>query len=163
LLYITSMICVCARLTSLRSSNRYLLDQRQRILTVSGNYSWLRISRPSVYTQTRLSASRVTPAKPPPTWVEQFPAKVQPYLYLTRIDKPIGTLLLYYPCGWCIDTSKQIASLNESRSLVNHNGLIRSTCSFHDSFDISGPIWSRSPSHAWRWLYNQRYVGQEPR
>ncbi|KAF9534152.1 4-hydroxybenzoate polyprenyl transferase [Crepidotus variabilis] len=28
--------------------------------------------------------------------------KVRPYLYLTRIDKPIGTLLLFYPCAWSI-------------------------------------------------------------
>jgi hypothetical protein len=33
------------------------------------------------------------------TWVDRLPPKVRPYLYLTRIDKPIGTLLLFYPCG----------------------------------------------------------------
>jgi 4-hydroxybenzoate polyprenyltransferase len=33
------------------------------------------------------------------TWVDRLPPTVRPYLYLTRIDKPIGTLLLYYPCG----------------------------------------------------------------
>ncbi|KAI0265167.1 4-hydroxybenzoate polyprenyl transferase [Gloeopeniophorella convolvens] len=36
------------------------------------------------------------------TWVDRLPAKVRPYLYLTRIDKPIGTLLLFYPCTWSI-------------------------------------------------------------
>ena len=35
----------------------------------------------------------------PKSWVDYFPTKVRPYLYLTRIDKPIGTLLLYYPCS----------------------------------------------------------------
>ncbi|KAJ7499058.1 para-hydroxybenzoate-polyprenyltransferase [Mycena latifolia] len=41
----------------------------------------------------------------PPTsknWVEHLPTKVQPYLYLSRVDKPIGTLLLFYPCAWSI-------------------------------------------------------------
>ena len=33
------------------------------------------------------------------TWVEHLPPQIQPYLYLMRIDKPIGTLLLFYPCG----------------------------------------------------------------
>lgn len=28
-----------------------------------------------------------------------MPARTRPYLYLTRIDKPIGTMLLFYPCG----------------------------------------------------------------
>lgn len=33
------------------------------------------------------------------TWVDCLPVKTRPYFYLTRIDKPIGTLLLFYPCG----------------------------------------------------------------
>ncbi|KAI0693812.1 4-hydroxybenzoate polyprenyl transferase [Cytidiella melzeri] len=36
------------------------------------------------------------------TWIDKAPAKLRPYLYLTRIDKPIGTLLLFYPCTWSI-------------------------------------------------------------
>ncbi|KAI9000872.1 4-hydroxybenzoate polyprenyl transferase [Trametes punicea] len=31
-----------------------------------------------------------------------MPKSIRPYLYLTRIDKPIGTLLLFYPCAWSI-------------------------------------------------------------
>lgn len=42
------------------------------------------------------------PSTHPKTWVDSLPAPVQPYLYLIRIDKPIGTLLLYYPCAWSI-------------------------------------------------------------
>ncbi|KAH9973075.1 4-hydroxybenzoate polyprenyl transferase [Lactifluus volemus] len=38
----------------------------------------------------------------PTTWVDRLPQKVQPYVYLTRVDKPIGTLLLFYPCTWSI-------------------------------------------------------------
>ncbi|KAH9951854.1 UbiA prenyltransferase family-domain-containing protein [Amylocystis lapponica] len=36
------------------------------------------------------------------SWVENVPAKVRPYFYLMRVDKPIGTLLLFYPCAWSI-------------------------------------------------------------
>lgn len=39
------------------------------------------------------------PVIKPTTWVDKLPARARPYLYLTRIDKPIGTLLLFYPCG----------------------------------------------------------------
>jgi len=35
----------------------------------------------------------------PGTWLDRMPKSVQPYLYLTRIDKPIGTWLLFWPCG----------------------------------------------------------------
>ncbi|KAF7776058.1 hypothetical protein Agabi119p4_4451 [Agaricus bisporus var. burnettii] len=38
----------------------------------------------------------------PTSWVARLPKKWQPYLYLARIDKPIGTLLLFYPCAWSI-------------------------------------------------------------
>ncbi|EIN10583.1 4-hydroxybenzoate polyprenyl transferase [Punctularia strigosozonata HHB-11173 SS5] len=46
-------------------------------------------------------SSAPSPA-PPHTWVERLPRSWRPYLYLTRIDKPIGTLLLFYPCAWSI-------------------------------------------------------------
>jgi len=40
------------------------------------------------------------PSQPPPkSWIERTPEKIRPYLYLARVDKPIGTLLLYYPCS----------------------------------------------------------------
>ena len=45
------------------------------------------------------STSTPTPVVPPTTWIDRAPAKLRPYLYLTRIDKPIGTLLLMYPCS----------------------------------------------------------------
>jgi len=36
---------------------------------------------------------------PTKTWIDRLPAKARPYFYLTRIDKPAGTFLLFYPCG----------------------------------------------------------------
>ncbi|EJF56605.1 4-hydroxybenzoate polyprenyl transferase [Dichomitus squalens LYAD-421 SS1] len=50
----------------------------------------------------RRSGSLSSAPAPPTTWVDRLPKPVRPYLYLTRIDKPIGTLLLYYPCTWSI-------------------------------------------------------------
>ncbi|KAH9943307.1 4-hydroxybenzoate polyprenyl transferase [Epithele typhae] len=49
------------------------------------------------------SLADATPAPTPTTWVDRLPKPVRPYLYLTRIDKPIGTLLLFYPCTWSIN------------------------------------------------------------
>lgn len=34
--------------------------------------------------------------------VNTFPRKMQPYLRLMRLDKPIGSWLLFWPCGWSI-------------------------------------------------------------
>jgi 4-hydroxybenzoate polyprenyltransferase len=35
------------------------------------------------------------------TWIDDYlPTKIQPYARLARIDKPIGTWLLLWPCAW---------------------------------------------------------------
>ena len=33
-------------------------------------------------------------------FVDSLPPFVQPYLRLARLDRPIGTWLLFWPCGW---------------------------------------------------------------
>ncbi|KAI8074144.1 UbiA prenyltransferase family-domain-containing protein [Gongronella butleri] len=35
-------------------------------------------------------------------FIDYLPASWAPYAFLTRIDKPIGTWLLYWPCAWSI-------------------------------------------------------------
>ncbi|KAL6780117.1 COQ2 [Auxenochlorella protothecoides x Auxenochlorella symbiontica] len=47
-------------------------------------------------------ATAVTPPQPAATWVDRAPPSLQPYLHLIRIDKPIGTWLLAWPCFWSI-------------------------------------------------------------
>ncbi|MCL4140812.1 UNVERIFIED_CONTAM: hypothetical protein GTU68_019797 [Idotea baltica] len=36
------------------------------------------------------------------TVVKSVPATLQPYLQLMRIDKPIGSWLLFWPCAWSL-------------------------------------------------------------
>jgi len=46
-------------------------------------------------------------APSPKTWLDRLPASLQPikpYLELTRMDKPIGTWLLYWPCGESLES-----------------------------------------------------------
>lgn len=56
--------------------------------------------------QTKLWTSTVAPPKKQEeerivynNWLDHLPAKIAPYAFLTRIDKPIGTWLLFWPCG----------------------------------------------------------------
>ncbi|KDQ64714.1 hypothetical protein JAAARDRAFT_235937 [Jaapia argillacea MUCL 33604] len=101
----------------LNASQRITLTSRlvnpRHVLKCSGSLS--RINRPNagfILTNSRelggspSSPQRVTlPNKltsTTKTWVDHMPRSIQPYLYLTRIDKPIGTLLLFYPCAWSI-------------------------------------------------------------
>eukprot|EP00562_Extubocellulus_spinifer_P006690 CAMPEP_0178514226 /NCGR_PEP_ID=MMETSP0696-20121128/23906_1 /TAXON_ID=265572 /ORGANISM="Extubocellulus spinifer, Strain CCMP396" /LENGTH=437 /DNA_ID=CAMNT_0020144299 /DNA_START=15 /DNA_END=1328 /DNA_ORIENTATION=- len=37
---------------------------------------------------------------PPSAFVDQLPPSLQPYARLARLDKPIGTMLLLWPCCW---------------------------------------------------------------
>ncbi len=34
--------------------------------------------------------------------MDRAPRALQPYLHLVRLDKPIGTWLLFWPCAWSI-------------------------------------------------------------
>ncbi|EIW82430.1 para-hydroxybenzoate-polyprenyltransferase [Coniophora puteana RWD-64-598 SS2] len=74
------------------------------------NFLGRHVLQPWPYHSSRISASQqrfITSVSdqqrpPPATWLDKIPSKARPYLALTRIDKPIGTLLLFYPCAWSI-------------------------------------------------------------
>lgn len=57
---------------------------------------------PNIRARPRLSAAGA---------VEVMPKSVQPYLRLMRLDKPIGTWLLYLPCTWSIALAAQPGAL----------------------------------------------------
>jgi len=40
--------------------------------------------------------------KPAASLVSKSPSSLQPFLRLARLDKPIGTWLLFWPCGWSL-------------------------------------------------------------
>ncbi|KAF9109837.1 Para-hydroxybenzoate--polyprenyltransferase, mitochondrial precursor (PHB:polyprenyltransferase) [Mortierella sp. AM989] len=49
----------------------------------------------------------------PSTWLDRIPKSIQPYLYLTRIDKPIGTWLLFWPCGKDFSDDRRLFSTSD--------------------------------------------------
>ncbi|XP_076853846.1 4-hydroxybenzoate polyprenyltransferase, mitochondrial [Brachyhypopomus gauderio] len=50
--------------------------------------------------------------------VNAAPASVQPYLRLMRLDKPIGTWLLYLPCTWSIGLAADPSCIPDLRMLA---------------------------------------------
>lgn len=66
------------------------------------NVHALRLARMAVVGRQLSSSS--SSSTPPPSWVENslVPASWRPYLYLARVDKPIGTMLLFWPCCWSV-------------------------------------------------------------
>lgn len=52
--------------------------------------------------ESHIKRERVSDA-PEKNWVDRFaPGVLQPYLHLARMDRPIGTWLLLWPCWWSI-------------------------------------------------------------
>lgn len=95
-------------------------------------------------------------------FIDRLPAAWAPYAFLTRIDKPIGTWLLYWPCGKIpLDTIllTLLIFLSSLGSLeYNHGGHtptgpsdqhIGNVVTFRDRCDYD----------AWRRVYDQRSMG----
>lgn len=121
--------------------------------------SWAPFNLQNVQLRSSLSA-REPPAR---TWVDRFPAPFQPYLYLTRIDKPIGTLLLFYPCGPFTGQSYYTIPLDLPLSVVYYHGIIRARFAIYRADHLSWSLRCRGTSDARCGLHHQRYVGSEPR
>ncbi|KAF2076082.1 hypothetical protein CYY_002596 [Polysphondylium violaceum] len=51
-------------------------------------------------------------------WISKAPLSIQPYLRLGRVDKPIGTWLLLYPCLWSIAIATPIGSFPDPMVLA---------------------------------------------
>ncbi|KAB8108110.1 hypothetical protein EE612_043470 [Oryza sativa] len=58
-------------------------------------------------------------AAPPSSWVDRwFPQAARPYAMLARLDKPIGTWLLAWPCFWSITMAAMPGELPDMRMLA---------------------------------------------
>lgn len=60
------------------------------------------------FSGSRSPNSSLSPQPPPPRptlashFVASVPSGLQPYLRLMRVDRPIGSWLLFWPCSWSI-------------------------------------------------------------
>ena len=83
----------CVRLFSQIPNSGISVDNKQRTSFYGGI---------PVCKNQRLLLSTCTPKKNLAFWVDKAPTGLQPYLKLMRIDKPIGSWLLFWPCGWSL-------------------------------------------------------------
>lgn len=85
-----------------------------------------------------------TNAHPPPVkpWMSKFPPAVRPYLALTRIDKPIGTLLLFYPTG---EYDQSYVVWGHLIELKNHVLRWSGIGQLHSFLDYDGSICAERP------------------
>ncbi|KXN86382.1 4-hydroxybenzoate polyprenyltransferase, mitochondrial [Leucoagaricus sp. SymC.cos] len=78
--------------------------------------------QPIHFHATRWSSTSATTHRSPTsaqtTWVDRLPERWRPYFFITRIDKPIGTLLLFYPCAWSITMASYAIEASVSTPLT---------------------------------------------
>lgn len=70
--------------------------------TLPSRYLSTTSSRPDIQKPIPRIKDEIIASPSPPSILDRLPGfakPLKPYLELTRIDKPIGTLLLYWPCG----------------------------------------------------------------
>lgn len=139
--------------SSLRTS-RYFPAYRPRTLC----FQYLANHRQPPLSRFNSSLPAPVPTK---TWVDRLPPKARPYLYLTRIDKPIGTLLLFYPCGQSSLNLRHVtySTPEPITSMVNLHGVLRPPPSTVNTSYIYQSLWNRCTRHARSWMHDQRYVG----
>jgi len=79
-----------------QTSNRTLALTRASIVNSSYNSP-----RPLLVPPLHISPP-VRPLRVAASLVAKLPPSIQPYLKLARLDKPIGSWLLFWPCGWSL-------------------------------------------------------------
>lgn len=90
-------------ISSLKLTNLKFQNKTTRIKIINRFQSTSSVPPPSPSTPTSNSTSSTAIIKAPiPPWAKHLPSKLKwthPYLSLARLDKPIGTWLLFWPCG----------------------------------------------------------------
>ncbi|XP_030369499.1 4-hydroxybenzoate polyprenyltransferase, mitochondrial [Scaptodrosophila lebanonensis] len=91
------------------SLHTHTYDHRQRL---SQHCKHMAIAKPQMYlqrTSSTLSApkeqSETPDGRSTKSLMEELSTSVRPYKQLMRLDRPIGTYLLFWPCGWSIALS----------------------------------------------------------
>ena len=64
------------------------------------------------------AAAAAAVSQPSSSWVQRLPAAWQPYALLMRLDKPIGTWLLAWPCFWSIALAADPGTLPDLQLLA---------------------------------------------
>ena len=91
---------------------------------VNRNFSYNNrtLDRHKLLQQTQRSSSFIPPVRSikfASRLVDSSPIQLQPFLKLSRLDKPIGSWLLFWPCGWSTCLATQVTWLS----------ILESTCS----------------------------------
>ena len=155
---------LCCRCLPLPLSSRVIL-RSPYLLQSSRNQFLLNAVRlqPRPWTSQHRYSSTSTP-KPSlaANIVSSLPPSLKPYAYLARLDKPVGSWLLYWPCGPLPPSSTDPTCLADVNSMEYHPRS-RSKCTNPAPTTIlhARSLWHWRGSHARRGLHDQRLLGQK--
>lgn len=109
--------------------------------------------------------STIEQKHPQPLVFRVLPPIVRPYAALMRIDKPVGTWLLFWPCGMCVNrdafflfffpTSVNGADNDSNDSMGNFDSCNGEFRAAEPYFGNTCVVWCWRLYHAWSWMYNQ--------
>ena len=91
----------------------------QRGLLFRGPVPFVPATRRILTTSCISRAVQTTPVKPTPPSPPKPGSTIRPYLELARLDRPIGSWLLYMPCTWSITLASQYIAAPPSVLLTN--------------------------------------------
>ncbi|KAJ1886575.1 Para-hydroxybenzoate--polyprenyltransferase, mitochondrial precursor (PHB:polyprenyltransferase) [Kickxella alabastrina] len=138
----------CARAPTLLQSTTRISKYTKPSISIVSTISTRHItSKPAGQSAARSTASTDTASTASLVqygpFIGRFPESVRPYLYLTRIDKPIGTWLLYWPCVWGIGmgayaTGMPIANMAYLMALFGTGAVVMrgAGCTINDMWDV---------------------------
>jgi 4-hydroxybenzoate polyprenyltransferase len=93
--------------TSLISSSLVASQQLPLPFSTLSQSPW----QPRFYSTAPEDRQESQPSSTSKTWVDKLPASWIPYAHLSRLEKPIGTWLLAWPCFWSIGLAAPAGSL----------------------------------------------------
>ncbi|KAM3380923.1 4-hydroxybenzoate polyprenyltransferase, mitochondrial isoform X1 [Capsicum galapagoense] len=88
-------------------------------IELSGSRQLLHFSTLANSEENKKNERQTPSASPSPSWIDTYlPRIVRPYAHLARLDKPIGTWLLAWPCMWSIALAAPPGSLPDVKMMT---------------------------------------------
>lgn len=110
---------------SLRKTTNFCSKYKSEVMLKPqhlANFNLNPIFKTTVYQDRKLRYSttqyKVENVKLAAKFVDNVPKPIQPYLKLMRVDRPIGTWLLFWPCSWGISSAATAGSLPDISMLA---------------------------------------------
>ncbi|XP_073815999.1 ubiquinone biosynthesis protein COQ2, mitochondrial [Musca autumnalis] len=105
--------CLGVKFQPTNTEDRRVHNQRPAKLLTPPTCNYLRLGLRCLHKSPLLLQNindKIPSVEPPKKLTDQVTTAISPYVRLMRMDRPIGTYLLFWPCAWSIALSAQAGS-----------------------------------------------------